>query len=124
MNLSHLPLRLAIGAFFVNSGMSKRSLEGEAAVGLHGMSVQAIPALRHVDPVPFGRLLAGTEILLGAALLTPVVPSAIVGAGLLGFGACLMRLYWATPGMHRRATRARTSRVSRSRRIPGSSAPA
>lgn len=100
MNLSHLPLRAAIGAFFLNSGASKRGLEGEAAAGVHGMAVKAIPALRHIDPVPFGRLLAGTEIAIGAALLLPLVPSAVAGAGLLGFGAGLMRLYWATPGLH------------------------
>jgi hypothetical protein len=100
MNVSHLPLRVAIGAFFVNSGVSKRSLDGEAAAGVHGMAAQAIPAVRRVEPTRFGRLLSGSEIALGAALLLPVVPSALVGAGLLGFGAGLMRLYWATPGMH------------------------
>jgi hypothetical protein len=100
MNLSHLPLRVAIGAFFVNSGMSKRSLDGEAAAGLHGMAAQAIPALNRIEPAKFGRLLSGGEILVGAALLLPVVPSVLAGAGLLGFGAGLMRLYWATPGLH------------------------
>jgi hypothetical protein len=100
MILSHLPLRLAIGAFFVNSGVSKRSLDGEAAAGVHGMAAQAIPAVKRIEPGQFGRLLSGTEIALGAALLLPIVPSALVGAGLVGFGAGLMRLYWATPGMH------------------------
>ena len=100
MNLSHLPLRLAIGAFFVNSGVSKRTLDGDAAAGLHGMAAQAIPAVKRVEPVRFGRLLSGSEIALGTALLLPIIPSAVVGAGLLGFGAGLMRLYWVTPGMH------------------------
>jgi hypothetical protein len=100
MNLSHLPLRVAIGAFFVNSGVTKRSLEGEAAAGLHGMAAQAIPAVKRIEPTKFGRLLSSSEIALGAALMLPVVPSALVGAGLFGFGASLMRLYWATPGMH------------------------
>lgn len=100
MNVTHLPLRVAIGAFFVNSGVSKRSLDGEAAAGVHGMAAQAIPAVKRVEPSRFGRLLSSSEIALGAALMLPVVPSALVGAGLLGFGAGLMRLYWATPGMH------------------------
>jgi hypothetical protein len=100
MNVTHLPLRVAIGAFFVNSGVSKRSLDGEAAAGVHGMAAQAIPAVKRVEPNRFGRLLSRSEIALGAALMLPVVPSALVGAGLLGFGAGLMRLYWATPGMH------------------------
>ena len=100
MNLSHLPLRVTIGAFFLNSGLSKWSLEGEAAEGVHGMAVGAIPALKRFQPTPFARLLAGTEITLGTALLLPFVPSMLVGAGLVGFGGGLMRLYWATPGMH------------------------
>jgi uncharacterized membrane protein YphA (DoxX/SURF4 family) len=100
MNLSHLPLRVAIGAFFVNSGMSKRNLDGEAAAGMHGMAANAMPPLKRIEPATFGRLLSSTEILIGAALLLPVVPSVVAGAGLVGFGAGLMRLYWATPGMH------------------------
>jgi uncharacterized membrane protein YphA (DoxX/SURF4 family) len=102
MNLSHLPLRIAIGAFFLNSGLSKWSLEGEAAEGVHGMAVGAIPPLKRIPPVNFARMLAGTEVALGTALLLPVIPSALAGAGLVGFSGGLMRLYWATPGMHER----------------------
>jgi hypothetical protein len=100
MKLSHLPLRVAIGAFFLNSGLTKRTLEGEAAEGLHGMAAGAIPPIKRMEPGRFARLLSGTEIALGAALILPIVPSFVVGAGLLGFGAGLMRLYWATPGLH------------------------
>ncbi|MEE6259878.1 DoxX family membrane protein [Plantactinospora sonchi] len=100
MNLSHLPLRVTIGAYVLNSGLSKLNLEGEAAVSVHGMAVGAIPPVKRVPPETFARLLAGTEIALGAALLLPVIPSALVGAGLVGFGGGLVRLYWATPGMH------------------------
>lgn len=100
VNLVHYPLRAAIGAFVLNSGLSKRSLEGEAAEGVHGMAVGAIPPLKQVPPATFARLLSGTEIALGAALLLPIVPSAVVGAGLCGFSAGLLRLYWETPGMH------------------------
>jgi hypothetical protein len=64
------------------------------------MAVAAIPALKRIEPARFARLLSGSEIALGAALLLPVVPSALAGAGLLAFGAGLMRLYWATPGLH------------------------
>ncbi|MEO3747858.1 hypothetical protein [Plantactinospora sp. B5E13] len=100
MNLSHLPLRVTIGAYVLNSGLSKLSLEGEAAASVHGMAVGAMPPVRRFSAETFARLLAGTEIALGAALLLPVVPGALVGAGLAGFGGALLRLYWATPGMH------------------------
>lgn len=101
MNLSHAPLRLAIGAFVLNSGLSKWTLEGQTAEGLHGMAAGAVPPLRRVNAKTFARLLAGTEITLGAALLLPVVPSVLAGAGLVGLGGGLMRLYWATPGLRR-----------------------
>ena len=39
------------------------------------------------------------EIALGAALLIPFVPSALVGAALVGFSAGLVQLYLNTPGM-------------------------
>ncbi|MEV4758838.1 hypothetical protein AB0J86_27590 [Micromonospora sp. NPDC049559] len=100
MNLSHIPLRTAVGAYFLNSGLSKWNLEGEAAEGMYGMAVGAIPALKRFAPGAFARLLAGSEIAIGVGLLLPVVPSALMGTGLIGFGGGLLRLYWATPGMH------------------------
>jgi hypothetical protein len=100
MKLSHLPLRVAIGAFILNSGLSKRTLEGEAAEGLHGMAAGAIPQIQRIEPQRFARLLSTAEIALGAALLLPAVPSALAGLGLTGFGAGLAQLYWKTPGMH------------------------
>jgi hypothetical protein len=44
MKLAHLPLRVATGAYILNSGLSKQNLEGQAAEGVHGMAVGAIPA--------------------------------------------------------------------------------
>ncbi|MEU2663560.1 hypothetical protein ACLQ20_14265 [Micromonospora sp. DT46] len=99
MRISHLPLRVSIGAFVLNSGMGKRSLEGEAAQGMHGMAVGAVPQLGKLDPDRFARLLSRAEIALGAALLAPFVPSALAGLGLAAFGAGLVQLYLRTPGM-------------------------
>ncbi|KAB1906161.1 MULTISPECIES: hypothetical protein [unclassified Micromonospora] len=99
MKLTHAPLRLSIGAFILNSGLSKRSLEGEAAAGMHGMAVGAIPQLRQFPPDQFAKLLSRAEIALGAALLIPFVPSLLAGAGLTAFGAGLVQLYLKTPGM-------------------------
>ncbi|MGN9779652.1 hypothetical protein ACTMS0_28435 [Micromonospora sp. H33] len=99
MKVSHVPLRVTIGAFFLNSGLSKRTLEGEAAQGLHGRAVGAVPQLKHLDANRFARLLSRAETALGVALLTPFVPSALVGLGLAGFSAGLVQLYLKTPGM-------------------------
>ena len=100
MKLSHLPLRLATGAFILNSGLGKRGLQGEAAEGLHGAASVTLPApLREMDATEFAQLLSRAEIALGTALLLPFVPSRLAGAALTAFGGGLLSLYLRTPGM-------------------------
>jgi hypothetical protein len=100
MKLSHLPLRLATGAFILNSGLGKRGLQGEAAEGLHGMASVTLPGpLREMDATEFAQLLSRAEIALGVALLAPFVPSRLAGAALTAFGGGLLSLYLQTPGM-------------------------
>lgn len=103
MNLSlskrDMPARIAMGAFILNSGMSKRGADEETAQGMHGMAMGAYPFLKDIDPVTFVKLLSGAEIALGAALMLPIVPSRLAGAGLTAFGASLFGMYLRTPGM-------------------------
>jgi hypothetical protein len=89
MNLSHFPLRVAIGAFFVNSGLSKWNLEGEAVTATHGMAVGAVPQLKRDRPGPLRQ--AARRYRTGAGWC-PAAADRPVRAGLL-------RLYWATPGL-------------------------
>jgi len=104
MKLAHLPLRVATGAYILNSGLSKQGLEGQAAEGVHGMASSAIPPLKRIPPDQFAKFLSTGEIALGAALLIPFVPSALVGAALAGFSAGLVQLYLKTPGMRQPAS--------------------
>ncbi len=97
--LSHIPLRLAAGAFILNAGLGKWKGDEQTAAGVHGMASGTYPFLSSVEPKQFLKLLAGSEIALGAALLVPVVPAAVAGAGLVGFSAGLLGLYLRTPGM-------------------------
>ncbi|SKB08982.1 hypothetical protein [Aeromicrobium choanae] len=99
MKLSHVPLRLATGAFILNSGLNKRNLPPEAAAGLQGMAANAVPQAADMDPESFGKALSKGEIALGAALLAPFVPSAIAGAALTAFGGGMIKMYLKTPGM-------------------------
>src|SRR5262245_21281920 len=85
MNLAHMPLRIAIGAFFLNSGLEKRTLEETGAASYHGMAAAAMPPLKRVPATTFAKALAATEIAIGTALFVPVIPSALVGAALVGF---------------------------------------
>jgi hypothetical protein len=101
---SHLPPRIAAGAFILNSGVGKWSADEETAAQLHGFAVGTYPFLAKLKPKDFARLLAATEIALGAALLVPVIPSAVVGAGLTAFSGGLLGLYARTPGMRKDGT--------------------
>lgn len=99
MKFAHLPLRATTGVFFLNSGLSKRGLTGEAATRVHGMAAGALP-VGSIPPERFTSLLSVAELGLGAALLTPFVPAALVGAGLAAFSAGLLTMYVRLPGMH------------------------
>jgi hypothetical protein len=95
----HFPVRLATGAFILNSGLAKRHADEDTAVGLHSFASGTYPFLQQLDSQKFVRLLSSSEIALGAALLLPIVPAGVAGAGLAGFSASLLGLYLRTPGM-------------------------
>jgi hypothetical protein len=94
-----LPPRLATGAFILNSGLGKRGADEATAAGVHGMAAGTYPFLGNIDPRTFTRLLSAGEIALGSALLLPIVPTALAGAGLMAFSGGLLGLYLRTPGM-------------------------
>ena len=96
---SHIPLRVAVGAFFINSGLSKRKVRGEAAEHMQAFAAAGVPAVRKLPPDRFITALSYGEVALGTALLLPVVPSAVAGAGLLAFSTGLISMYLKTPGM-------------------------
>jgi uncharacterized membrane protein YphA (DoxX/SURF4 family) len=96
-----LPGRVTAGAFILNAGLGKWSADEETAARLHGMAVGSYPFLAKLKPKDFTRLLSIGEITLGSALLLPVVPAAVAGAGLTAFSAGLLAVYARTPGMTR-----------------------
>jgi hypothetical protein len=100
----HLPQRIATGAFILNSGLGKWSADDETAAQLHGFASGTYPFLAKLKPRDFVRLLAASEIALGAALLVPIVPAAVAGAGLTAFSGGLLGLYARTPGMRKDGT--------------------
>ncbi|QXJ26169.1 hypothetical protein AGRA3207_007784 [Actinomadura graeca] len=94
-----LPVRFAVGAFVLNSGLSKLRGGEETAEGTHGMATTAYPFLESQDPREFTRRLGMAEVALGAALVVPVVPSLLAGAALTAFAGGLTGLYLRMPGM-------------------------
>jgi hypothetical protein len=97
----HLPPRIAAGAFILNSGLGKLSADEQTAAQLHGFAAATYPFVGKLKPADFARLLAVSEIALGSALLVPVVPAGVAGAGLVAFAGGLLGLYARTPGMRK-----------------------
>lgn len=101
VKLADIAPRVATGAFILNSGLGKRNADEGTAAGLHGMAAGTYPFLGKLEPARFAKLLSTGEILLGAALLAPVVPTAVAGVGLTAFAGGLVGLYLRTPGMRK-----------------------
>ena len=100
MSLTQIPLRVATGAYILNSGISKLGADEGTAQFLHGAAASTYPTLfKDMEPTKFARLLAFSEIGVGSALLAPMVPATVAGAALTGFGASLVGMYLRTPSM-------------------------
>ena len=108
ITLSELPARISAGAFILNSGLGKRGADEATAAGMHGFAAGTYPFLKSVPPQQFVQGLATAEIVLGAALLTPFVPTAVAGAALTAFSGGLLGLYLKTPGMRKEGSLAPT----------------
>jgi hypothetical protein len=94
-----LPLRLTVGAFILNSGLSKRNADQATAQRLQQFAAATYPFLDKLDAQKFTRLLSTGEVAIATALLLPVVPAAVAGAALTSFSCGTLGLYLRTPGM-------------------------
>ena len=98
--LRRAPLRVAAGAYMVNSGVTTLNVDDETAKSLHGMASATYPVLGKLEPKVFARTLAVGEIAVGTMLLLPIVPPFIAGTALVGFSGAQLNMYRDTPGMH------------------------
>jgi uncharacterized membrane protein YphA (DoxX/SURF4 family) len=97
----HVPGRLATGAYILHSGIEKWDGDEQRAAGIHGMAAGAFPFLKAIPAPTFLRLLSIGELATGAALLAPMVPSALAGAALTGFSGSLVTMYLRTPALRK-----------------------
>src|SRR6478609_8847861 len=101
ITLTEIAPRISAGAFILNSGLGKRGADAQAAAGMHGFAAGTYPFLKSMPPEQFASLLSTSEIVIGAALLTPFVPTIVAGAALTAFSGGLLGLYLQTPGMRK-----------------------
>ena len=114
-----LPPRLITGVYFLNAGLSKRDADDATAGQLHGFASGTYPVLGRLDAKRFTGLLSTAEIAIGAALVVPLVPAWLAGAGLTAFALGTLGLYLRTPACARRVRCALPSRASRLPRTLG-----
>ncbi|MTD12830.1 hypothetical protein GIS00_02580 [Nakamurella sp. YIM 132087] len=98
--LRRAPLRVASGAFILNSGLTKLKADEETSQGLHGFATGTYPFLKRIPASSFAKVLGAGEVLVGGILLAPMVPAGLAGLTLAGFASGLLGLYVKTPGMH------------------------
>jgi hypothetical protein len=108
ITLSEIAPRISAGAFILNSGLGKRGADEGTAAYMHGFAAGTYPFLKDVPPQQFAQGLATAEIAIGAALLTPFVPTFAAGAALTAFSGGLLGLYLKTPGMRKEGSLAPT----------------
>jgi uncharacterized membrane protein YphA (DoxX/SURF4 family) len=100
LHLRNVPTRVATGAYILHSGLSKwNNGTEEQAKAVHALASGAYPVLTKVEPSTFLKVLAGAEIGIGAALLTPFIGNRLAGAALTGFSGGLMGMYLRTPAL-------------------------
>jgi DoxX len=99
--LRDLPGRVAAGGYILHAGLEKWKGDEARAKALHTMASNAFPVLKDIPPEKFLRMLAAGEIAVGAALLVPVIPTALAGAALTGFSGSLLALYARTPALRK-----------------------
>lgn len=103
--LRRAPVRVATGAYILNSGMNKLSADEGTAAWLHGTAASAFPIVKRLEPKLFATMLAAGELTVGAALLLPVIPAGLAGLALIGFGGALTAMYVKNPAWHDRYLR-------------------
>jgi hypothetical protein len=114
-----LPPRLITGVYFLNAGLSKRGADEATAGQLHGFASGTYPLLGKLDAKRFTSLLSTAEIAIGTALVVPVVPAWLAGAGLTTFALGTLGLTCGPQACDRRAACVPPSRASPWPRTPG-----
>lgn len=95
-SVSNALLRAVPGAYILNAGVEKLSLDEQSAGYLKSMAAKGFPFLDDVDDATFGKALAGSEIAVGSALLAPFIPSRAAGLALGAFSAGMLTMYFKT----------------------------
>ena len=73
MRISNAILRGVSGAYLLQSGYGKLGMDAQAAEGLKQVAATGVPQFAEWDSKTFATFIAGSELAVGAALVTPFV---------------------------------------------------
>jgi uncharacterized membrane protein YphA (DoxX/SURF4 family) len=99
--VSNQPIRLAAGAFFLNTGIEKWGADEERAQGLHKAAKGAFPFFEKIPPAQFVKGLAAAEVAIGSALVLPLFSDRLAGLALTPFAGGLMWMYAQNDSLHK-----------------------
>lgn len=99
--VSNQPIRMAAGAFFLNTGVEKWSVDEDRAKGLHKAASSSFPFFEKIPPTQFVKGLAAAEIGIGSALVLPLFSDRLAGLALTPFAGGLMWMYAQNESMHK-----------------------
>lgn len=97
--VSNAILRTVTGAWILNSGASKLGADEQTASVLQEHAATGVPQVKRLPAGEFAKLLAASEIGLGATLLTPFVSKRFAGAALTVFASGLLTMYFRNPAL-------------------------
>jgi uncharacterized membrane protein YphA (DoxX/SURF4 family) len=99
MNLGTIAMRGVTGAWILNSGINKTSMDEGTSNFVKGMAASGIPALANLTDAQFKKFISAGEITVGSALLLPFVSNKVAGVALGTFAAGLLTMYFRNESM-------------------------
>ena len=95
-------LRGVTGAYILQAGYGKRNMPSEAAEGLQQFAATGVPQVKTISGDTFGKVVAASEMSLGAVLLSPFISNRLAGLGLASFSTAVLSIYFRNDDMTQR----------------------
>jgi hypothetical protein len=100
MRPANFPVRFAAGVMILSAGVGKLRRTENGVPDVHAVAATNYPFLEQMAPEQFTKVLGVTEMVLGGALLVPLVGDGVAGVGLSAFAAAMIGLFAKGQGEH------------------------
>ena len=97
----NFPVRFAAGVMILSAGVGKLRPSENGSPDVHAVAAADYPFLEQLAPEQLTKVLGAAEMMLGGALLVPVVGDGVAGVGLTAFAGAMIGLFAKGQGEHR-----------------------